>query len=109
MAEGFPLVLFDCAFDQPVWQSDAATLRQNGMELERIWTEHAVKAAMIGDMIASVKERLRELPNGGGQESDPDSLLQALFPERKGREYQPLKGRKTCDTIESRLSKRMKV
>ncbi|OWA50665.1 tRNA pseudouridine(38/39) synthase [Hypsibius exemplaris] len=106
MAEGFPLVLFDCIFEDPAWQTDEANLRMSVRDMECIWTEHTVRAAIIGDMVRSMKDRLWEVSQ---QETDPGNLLQALFPERKGRYYQPLRDRKTCDTIESRLQKKLKV
>jgi hypothetical protein len=61
---------------------------------------------MISDMIKHVKERLRDLSD---QETDSGNLLQVLLPEGKGKAYQPLRSRKTCDTIESRLQKKLKV
>lgn len=105
MAEGFPLVLFDCDFENVAWTSDEYSLRQSIKELEKIWTEHAVKAAIITDMTRVLKERLQT----AGDKDLLDNLVDSLMPHTKARNYQKLRARRTCDTIESRLLKKLKV
>lgn len=106
MAEGFPLVLFGCEFAEVEWGSDDFTVRQTLKELEKIWTEHSVKAAIIRDMMGSLGGQLGSFSTG---QCDFQGFLQSILPENKTKTYQMMSTRRTCDTIENRLFKKLKV
>ncbi|GAU92748.1 hypothetical protein RvY_04791 [Ramazzottius varieornatus] len=106
MAEGFPLVLFDCEFEDVEWHQTEANLRATIRDLDKQWTEYAVKAAIISDMTRSLKNRLKSVST---EPWDSGSLVQSLMSEGKGKVYRSLQSRQTGDTIENRLLKKLKV
>ena len=106
MAEGFPLVLFDCDFEDIEWQQTEANLRATIKDLDKQWTEYAVKAAIMSDMTRSLKNRLKKVST---EPWDSGTMIQSLMSEGKGRVYRSLQTRRTCDTIENRLLKKLKV
>ena len=92
MAAEFPLVLFDCAYDNEniEWQYDADSSVNVVRSMQAVWTQHAVRAAMLRRMLS-------ELGSSGRNQTD------SLVPGTRSRTYKALLERELCESLEDRL------
>ncbi|XP_061611610.1 tRNA pseudouridine(38/39) synthase [Phyllopteryx taeniolatus] len=93
MAVDYPLVLYDCQFDGLSWRREAEELSLALSSLQQHWTQSAVKAHVLRDMI-------RGLDATGGGVSSGQCLLVEGSRQRK---YRPLLERPLCESLESRI------
>ncbi|CAB3367213.1 Hypothetical predicted protein [Cloeon dipterum] len=88
LAVDLPLVLFECEYEHLLdWQHEQEELSRVVLKMQATWTANAVKAAMIGKMLANVEPKL-EAP----VLAQADSLVMGVKPKV----YQPLLKRQTC-------------
>ncbi|KAM9773692.1 tRNA pseudouridine(38/39) synthase [Syngnathus typhle] len=92
MAVDYPLVLYDCHFDGLSWKRDAEELGLAMSSLQQHWTESAVKAHVLRDMI-----------RGLDATSGVSSGLCLLVEGSRQRKYRPLLERPLCESLESRI------
>ncbi|XP_057682977.1 tRNA pseudouridine(38/39) synthase-like isoform X1 [Corythoichthys intestinalis] len=92
MAVDYPLVLYDCHFDKLNWEQDAEELNFALNTLQQHWTQSAVKANILGDMI-------RGLEATGGVSSAVCLLVEGS----RQKKYRPLLERPLCESLESRI------
>ena len=90
MAAEFPLMLFDCSYDNDDidWRYDSGD--DVVRSLQAVWTQHSVRAAMLRTM-------LTELGNCNHQHID------SLVPGSRSRTYKPLFERDMCESLEDRI------
>ncbi|XP_077406521.1 tRNA pseudouridine(38/39) synthase isoform X2 [Vanacampus margaritifer] len=92
MAVYYPLVLYDCHFDGLSWEREAEELSLALSSLQQHWTQSAVEAHVLRDMI-------RGLEDTGGV--SPGLCL--LVEGSRQRKYRPLLERPLCESLESRI------
>ena len=92
MAAEFPLVLYDCAYDNDdiAWQYDADSSTDTVRSMQAVWTQHSVRAAMLRRMLS-------ELGRSGQHQTD------CLVPGTRSRTYKPLFERERCESLEDRI------
>jgi tRNA pseudouridine38/39 synthase len=96
MAAEFPLVLFDCVYDNDSdirWQHDAESDADVVRTLQSMWTQHSVRATMIRRMLDELG-----LTSGGDQHQ-----ATCLAPGSKAKVYKPLFERELCESLEDRI------
>ena len=101
MASEVPLNLFNVVFDENiVWNYNKEALTVIIRQMEALWTEHSVKAAMV-------KAVLNEVKGCGTMNSDDffpafqtESLVNINF---KRKDYVPLMEMQSCPTLEAKL------
>jgi len=93
MAAEFPLVLFDCAYDNDDidWRSDTDSSYDVVRSMQAEWTRHAVRAAML--------RRLLSEQDSTGQQQQPACLV----PVSRARTYKLLFEREMCESLEDRI------
>jgi len=92
MAVEFPLILFDCAYDNDdiEWQHDIDSDVDIVRSMQAAWTQHSVRAAMLTRMLS-------ELGSSGRHQTD------SLVPGSRSRTYKPLFERELCESLEDRI------
>ncbi|XP_007539400.1 tRNA pseudouridine(38/39) synthase [Erinaceus europaeus] len=112
MAVEFPLVLYDCKFDNIKWIYDREVQEFNVTHLQQLWANHAVKTHMLYNMLQGLESVA--VPCETGPKVDevtewrnvkPSVIKQAsAFVEGvKMRTYKPLMDRPRCQGLESRI------
>ncbi|XP_058145470.1 tRNA pseudouridine(38/39) synthase isoform X2 [Dasypus novemcinctus] len=112
MAVEFPLVLYDCKFENIKWIYDQEVQEFNVTHLQRLWADHAVKTHMLYSMLQGLESVA--VPYGTGPEMDgviewrnvkPRVIKQtsAFVEGVKMRTYKPLMDRPKCQGLESRI------
>ncbi|XP_037090899.1 tRNA pseudouridine(38/39) synthase-like [Pollicipes pollicipes] len=94
MASELPLNLYDVEYDSVAWHHDPAVLLEVTETLQRLWTETAVRSAMLRTM-------LDDLAAQHGVQ--PDAQTRCLTTGVRAKVYTPLLRRPTCDSLEQRL------
>lgn len=112
MAVEFPLVLYDCKFENIKWIYDREVQEFNVTHLQQLWANHAVKTHMLYSMLQGLD--CVAVPCGTGPEMDgmiewrnvnPSVIKQtsAFVEGVKMRTYKPLMDRPKCQGLESRI------
>ncbi|XP_075420231.1 tRNA pseudouridine(38/39) synthase [Tenrec ecaudatus] len=112
MAVEFPLVLYDCKFENIKWIYDREVQEFNVTHLQQLWANHAVKTHMLFSMLQGLDSVA--VPCGKGPEMDgvtewrnikPSVIKQtsAFVEGVKMRTYKPLMDRPKCQALESRI------
>nr|XP_003417471.1 tRNA pseudouridine(38/39) synthase [Loxodonta africana]XP_010595442.1 tRNA pseudouridine(38/39) synthase [Loxodonta africana]XP_023412838.1 tRNA pseudouridine(38/39) synthase [Loxodonta africana]XP_023412839.1 tRNA pseudouridine(38/39) synthase [Loxodonta africana]XP_023412840.1 tRNA pseudouridine(38/39) synthase [Loxodonta africana]XP_023412841.1 tRNA pseudouridine(38/39) synthase [Loxodonta africana] len=112
MAVEFPLVLYDCKFENIKWIYDREVQEFNVTHLQQLWANHAVKTHMLYSMLQGLDSVA--VPCGEGPETDgmmewrnvkPSVIKQtsAFVEGVKTRTYKPLMDRPKCQGLESRI------
>ncbi|KAG5196358.1 tRNA pseudouridine(38/39) synthase [Ovis aries] len=112
MAVEFPLVLYDCKFENIKWIYDREVQEFNVTHLQQLWANHAVKTQMLYSMLQGLDSVA--LPCGTGPKMDgmiewrnvkPSVTKQtsAFVEGVKMRTYKPLMDRPKCQGLESRI------
>jgi len=92
MAAEFPLVLFDCAYDDDdiEWQHDADSDGDTVRSMQAAWARHSVRAAMLRRMLSELGVCGRHQATG-------------LVPGSRSRTYKQLFERELCESLEDRI------
>jgi len=92
MAAEFPLVLFDCAYnnDDIEWCRDADSDVDTVRCMQSVWTQHSVRAAMLSRMLTELG-------------ICPQRQTDVLVPGSHPRTYKPLFERDLCESLEDRI------
>lgn len=112
MAVEFPLVLYDCKFENITWIYDQEVQEYNVTHLQQLWANHAVKTQVLYSMLQGLDSVV--LPCGMGPKMDgaiewrnikPSIIKQtsAFVEGVKMRTYRPLMDRPKCQGLESRI------
>ncbi|EHB06515.1 tRNA pseudouridine synthase 3 [Heterocephalus glaber] len=109
MAVEFPLVLYDCKFENIKWIYDQVVQEFNVTHLQQLWANHAVKSHMYNMLqgLDSVVLSCKRGPNVDGtiewRNIKPSVMKQtSVFVEGvKMRKYRPLMDRPKCQGLES--------
>ncbi|KAM8795506.1 tRNA pseudouridine(38/39) synthase [Eudromia elegans] len=110
MAVEFPLVLYECHFEDVPWQYDGAAHAFTVAHLQRLWAAEAVKARLLRDLLRG----LDAAPVAAGERPAPaDEAAAAVPPVRqqlagfvegvRARAYKPLLARPKCEALEARI------
>ncbi|XP_065594377.1 tRNA pseudouridine(38/39) synthase [Cyrtonyx montezumae] len=114
MAVEFPLVLYDCEFENIQWHYDREVHEFNVTHLQQLWASHAVKTQVLHSML----QGLDAAPMAAGK--DPGSVSSVLWGDLKppvhkqassfvegvrARAYKPLLERPRCEGLESRMQR----
>ncbi|PKU31541.1 trna pseudouridine(38 39) synthase [Limosa lapponica baueri] len=112
MAVEFPLVLYDCAFENLQWLYDREVQEFNVTHLQQLWANHAVKTQVLRNMLGG----LDAAPVATGE--SPGNSTTVLWGETKpplcsqvssfvegvqARTYKPLLARPKCQGLEARI------
>lgn len=112
MAVEFPLILYDCKFENMKWIYDEEVQEFNVTHLQQLWANHAVKSHMLYNMLQgldSVVLPCRTGPNVDGtiewRNIKPSVIKQtsAFVEGVQMRKYRPLMDRPKCQGLESRI------
>ncbi|XP_037361456.1 tRNA pseudouridine(38/39) synthase isoform X3 [Talpa occidentalis] len=112
MAVEFPLVLYDCKFENIKWIYDREVQEFNVIHLQQLWANHAVKTHMLYSMLQGLDSVA--VPCETGPKMDgviewrnvkPSVIKQtsAFVEGVKTRTYKPLMDRPKCQGLESRI------
>ncbi|XP_042136577.2 tRNA pseudouridine(38/39) synthase isoform X2 [Peromyscus maniculatus bairdii] len=112
MAVEFPLVLYDCKFENTKWIYDREVQEFNVTHLQQLWANHAVKTHMLYSMLQGLDSVM--ITCGAGTKMDeatewrnikPSVIKQtsAFVEGVKMRTYKPLMDRPKCQGLESRI------
>ncbi|XP_032140919.1 tRNA pseudouridine(38/39) synthase [Sapajus apella] len=112
MAVEFPLVLYDCKFENVKWIYDQEAQEFNITHLQQLWANHAVKTHMLYSMLQGLDSVA--IPCGREPKMDgmtewrnvkPSVIKQtsAFVEGVKMRTYKPLMDRPKCQGLESRI------
>ncbi|XP_009680225.2 tRNA pseudouridine(38/39) synthase isoform X1 [Struthio camelus] len=114
MAVEFPLVLYDCEFENIQWLYDREVQEFNVTHLQQLWANHAVKTQVLRDMLRG----LDAAPVATEKVTGPGNLSTVLWGDMKppvhnqvssfvegvkARTYKPLLDRPKCEGLESRI------
>ncbi|KAJ7305073.1 hypothetical protein JRQ81_010885 [Phrynocephalus forsythii] len=113
MAVEFPLVLYDCEFENIQWIYDRQVQEFNVTHLQQLWTSYAIKTHMLYSMLKGLD--FAKIPTETGSENDitipwrdvtprVHNQISALIEGMKARNYKPLMDRPKCESLESRIS-----
>ncbi|NXF40512.1 PUS3 synthase, partial [Nyctibius bracteatus] len=112
MAVEFPLVLYDCEFENLRWLYDREVQEFNVTHLQQLWANHAVKTQVLRNMLGG----LDAAPVATGK--SPGNSTTVLWGEMKpplcrqvsgfvegvkARTYKPLLARPKCEGLEARI------
>ncbi|XP_029420246.1 tRNA pseudouridine(38/39) synthase isoform X2 [Nannospalax galili] len=112
MAIEFPLVLYDCKFENTKWIYDQEVQEFNVTHLQQLWANHAVKTHMLYSMLQGLDSVV--IPCGAGTNMDETTDWRKIKPSIikqtsafvegvKMRTYRPLMDRPKCQGLESRI------
>lgn len=112
MAVEFPLVLYDCKFENIKWIYDREVQEFNVTHLQQLWANQAVKTHIVYSMLQGLDSAA--VPCGTGPKMDgviewrnvtPSVIKQtsAFVEGVKMRTYKPLMDRPKCQGLESRI------
>ncbi|NXY51537.1 PUS3 synthase, partial [Ceuthmochares aereus] len=109
MAVEFPLVLYDCEFENLQWLYDREVHEFNVTHLQRLWANHAVKTQVLHSMLRGLDAAPTAAGKSAGSSGDtavpPPLRSQAIgFVEGvRARRYKPLLSRPRCEGLEQRV------
>ncbi|XP_057281976.1 tRNA pseudouridine(38/39) synthase [Pezoporus wallicus] len=112
MAVEFPLVLYDCEFENIQWLYDQEVQEFNVTHLQQLWASHAVKTQVLRSMLQGLDAA--PVATGKGEESSSTILWAARQPPLcrqasgfvegvRARTYRPLLSRPKCEGLEARI------
>nr|XP_020667214.1 tRNA pseudouridine(38/39) synthase [Pogona vitticeps]XP_020667215.1 tRNA pseudouridine(38/39) synthase [Pogona vitticeps] len=113
MAVEFPLVLYDCKFENIQWIYDRQVQEFNVTHLQQLWTTHAIKCHMLYCMLKGLD--VAEIPTDTGSGNSTTipwrditppvcNQISALIEGVRARKYKRLMERPKCESLESRIS-----
>ncbi|KAL8173772.1 UNVERIFIED_CONTAM: tRNA pseudouridine synthase 3 [Gekko kuhli] len=111
MAVEFPLVLYDCEFENLKWIYDREVQEFNVTHLQQLWANHAIKSHMLHSMLQGLD--FAGIPTGLSNDTTipwkdikppVHNQISALIEGVKARNYKPLMDRPKCECLESRIS-----
>ncbi|XP_072834988.2 tRNA pseudouridine(38/39) synthase [Pogona vitticeps] len=113
MAVEFPLVLYDCEFENIQWIYDRQVQEFNVTHLQQLWTTHAIKCHMLYCMLKGLD--VAEIPTDTGSGNSTTipwrditppvcNQISALIEGVRARKYKRLMERPKCESLESRIS-----
>ncbi|XP_063167015.1 tRNA pseudouridine(38/39) synthase [Candoia aspera] len=113
MAVEFPLVLYDCEFENIQWIYDHQVHEFNVTRFQQLWTNHAIKTHMLYSMLRGLD--FAKIPTEPASSNSTTILwrevtppvhnqISALIEGVKARNYKPLMDRPKCEGLESRIS-----
>lgn len=96
MAAEFPLILFDCAYDNDdiQWLYDSDSDSDTVRSMQTAWAQHSIRAAMLRRMLS-------ELGGSGQQQQQTRGLVPGNHSSR--RTYKALFERELCESLEDRI------
>ncbi|NWU48427.1 PUS3 synthase, partial [Dromas ardeola] len=112
MAVEFPLVLYDCAFENLQWLYDREVHEFNVTHLQQLWANHAVKTQVLRNMLGGLDAApvaTRESPGNSttilwGETKPPlHSQVSSFVEGVQARTYKPLLARPKCEELEARI------
>ncbi|NXL39164.1 PUS3 synthase, partial [Glaucidium brasilianum] len=112
MAVEFPLVLYDCEFENLQWLYDREVQEFNVTHLQQLWANHAVKTQVLHNMlrgldaapVATGKSPGNNTTVLWGDMKPPLCSQVSSFVEGvKARTYKPLLARPKCEGLEARI------
>ncbi|NXN29928.1 PUS3 synthase, partial [Nycticryphes semicollaris] len=112
MAVEFPLVLYDCAFENLRWLYDREVQEFNVTHLQQLWANHAVKTRVLRDMLGGLDAA--PVVNGqslgdsatilwGDMKPPLCSQVSSFVEGVQARTYKPLLARPKCQGLEDRI------
>ena len=118
MALEFPLVLYDCVFEDIPWVYEPAVLQSVYKHLQHLWSVHGIRATMLRDLINLVND----VPVSGNDDSLCSSATSVKLSQynqsgflilgENCKTHKLLKKRAMCESFEQKLenvnSKRVK-
>ncbi|KAG8141457.1 hypothetical protein E2320_007080 [Naja naja] len=113
MAVEFPLVLYDCEFENIQWIYDHQVQEFNVTRFQQLWTNHAIKSQMLYSMLWGLDfVKIPTEPASSTRTTIPwrevsppvHNQISALIEGVKARNYKPLMDRPKCEGLESRIS-----
>ncbi|KAM6043407.1 tRNA pseudouridine(38/39) synthase isoform 2-T2 [Chlamydotis macqueenii] len=109
MAVEFPLVLYDCEFENLQWLYDREVQEFNVTHLQQLWANQAVKTQVLRSMLrgldaAPVKSPGNSMTVLWGETKPPlHSQVSGFVEGVKARSYKPLLARPKCEGLEARI------
>ncbi|NXE30348.1 PUS3 synthase, partial [Ardeotis kori] len=109
MAVEFPLVLYDCEFENLGWLYDREVQEFNVTHLQQLWANQAVKTQVLRSMLRGLDAAPVKSPGTGttalwGETQPPLRGQVSGFVEGvKARSYKPLLARPKCEGLEARI------
>ncbi|KFQ32507.1 tRNA pseudouridine(38/39) synthase, partial [Merops nubicus] len=112
MAVEFPLVLYDCEFENLQWFYDREVQEFNVTHLQQLWANHAVKTQVLRDMLRGLDAA--PVAAGKAPGSTTTTVWRDLKPQLhkqtsgfvegvQPRTYKPLLARPKCEGLEARI------
>uniref|UniRef100_A0A8C7EFL4 tRNA pseudouridine(38/39) synthase n=1 Tax=Nothoprocta perdicaria TaxID=30464 RepID=A0A8C7EFL4_NOTPE len=103
MAVEFPLVLYECHFENVRWLYDSAVQAFTVAHLQRLWAAEAVKARVLRDMLRGLDAAPAATVPWGEVTPPVCQQLSGFVEGVKARTYKPLLARPKCEALESRI------
>ncbi|NXE16936.1 PUS3 synthase, partial [Lophotis ruficrista] len=109
MAAEFPLVLYDCEFENLQWLYDREVQEFNVTHLQQLWANQAVKTQVLRSMLRGLDAAPVRSPGNSttvpwGETTPPLRSQASGFVEGvKARSYKPLLARPRCEGLEARI------
>lgn len=112
MAVEFPLVLYDCKFENIKWIYDQEVQEFNITHLQQLWANHAVKTHMLYSMLQGLESVAVSCGTGPKMDEKVEwrsrnppvvKQISAFVEGVKMRTYKPLMERPKCQGLESRI------
>ncbi|NWU72306.1 PUS3 synthase, partial [Pterocles burchelli] len=112
MAVEFPLVLYDCEFENLQWLYDREVQEFNVTHLQQLWATHAVKTQVLRNMLRGLDAAPVAAGNSSGNnatvlwgDTKPPlcSQVSGFVEGVKARTYKPLLSRPKCEGLEDRI------
>ncbi|XP_025927507.1 tRNA pseudouridine(38/39) synthase [Apteryx rowi] len=110
MAVEFPLVLYDCEFENVRWLYDHEVQEFNVTHLQQLWANHAVKTQVLRDMLGGLDAAPVPTEKGslstvlwGDMKPPVHNQVGGFVEGVKARTYKPLLERPKCEGLESRI------
>ncbi|XP_074891067.1 tRNA pseudouridine(38/39) synthase [Buteo buteo] len=112
MAVEFPLVLYDCEFENLQWLYDREVQEFNVTHLQQLWANHAVKTQVLRNMLGGLDAApvaTEESPGNSTpilwRDMKPPlrSQVSGFVEGVKARTYKPLLARPKCEGLEARI------
>ncbi|NXW44851.1 PUS3 synthase, partial [Nyctiprogne leucopyga] len=112
MAVEFPLVLYDCEFENLRWFYDREVQEFNVTHLQQLWANHAVKTQVLRNMLRGLDAAPVAAGKSSGNsatvlwgEMEPPlcSQISGFVEGVQARTYKPLLSRPKCEGLEARI------
>ncbi|KAM6190912.1 tRNA pseudouridine(38/39) synthase isoform 2-T2 [Sarcoramphus papa] len=112
MAVEFPLVLYDCEFENLQWLYDREVQEFNVTHLQQLWANHAVKTQVLRNMLRGLDAAPVATGKSPGNstiilwgDTKPPlhSQVSGFVEGVKARTYKPLLARPKCEGLEARI------